>query len=237
MALDLMKCDAVGETEETFGYKTTPAGYLVACLCGEAGVSLGDHSALIDGATFDVDEGLLVRDSYGRTFRLSVTPTLVKDEEEATEPWRKTFRRGILPALWEMAGGRLGYVKALRAVEHYLLGDDDGTLCQGNTTEALGDSFSVRDYPGRGDRPCDGACFVGYLVWKGGLVKTKAERATINEVEEGFAQMCFLTDKHMGEPAACRWFLNWFDETPMSSVRQPLLREVMRALSACGLPC
>lgn len=200
-------------------------------------MSLGDNSALIDGATFAVGEGLLVRDSYGRTFRLSVTPTLVKDEEEAAEPWRKTFRKGILPALWEKAGGRVGYATALRAVERHLLDDEDGTMCQGNTTEALGDSHSVRDFPGRGDYPCDAASFLAFLAWKGGLVKAKHERATINEVEEAFAEMCFLIDKNMGEPAACRWFLNWFDETPMSSVRQPLLREVMRALSACGLPC
>jgi hypothetical protein len=210
----------------------------VACLRGEAGVSLGDHAALIEGATFAVDDGLMVTDAYGRTFRLAVAPTLVKDEEESVlKVWQKTFRKGILPALYELAGGRVGYAKALRAVEYYLLGDHDETMCQGNTTRALGDGHSVSDFPGRGGSPCDSACFVGYLVWKGGVVKPKRDRATINEVEEAFAQMCFLTDKYMGEPAACRWFLNWFDETPWSSVQQPLLREVMRALSACGLPC
>ena len=26
--------------------------------------------------------------------------------------------------------------------------------------------------------------------------------------------MCYEVDQSMGEPAGCRWLLNWWDETP-----------------------
>ena len=240
MAVDLMKCDVVGETEETFGYKTTPAGYLVASLCSMVGVSLGDHGALIEGATFDINAGILVKDAYGRTFRLDVTPVLVDDADDPKEPWRKVFRKGFLPALWKLVG-REGYATGLRAVEEKLLDDDDGSLCQKDTTRAAPQTGlwanHPNDFPGREGCVCESACFVSFVAWKAGVVKPKHERATIGEVEEAFAQVCFGIDREMGEPAACRWFLNWFDETPMSDVRQALLMETMRALSACGLPC
>ena len=35
----------------------------------------------------------------------------------------------------------------------------------------------------------------------------------------------------VGEPAACRWFLNWFDETPRDEMRRLLLAEVNRNLA------
>jgi hypothetical protein len=53
---------------------------------------------------------------------------------------------------------------------------------------------------------------------------------TVAEVEEFFARMCFEVDQRVGEPAGCRWFLNWFDETPREEMRAELLAEVERAL-------
>jgi hypothetical protein len=35
---------------------------------------------------------------------------------------------------------------------------------------------------------------------------------TVGEAEEGFARSCFDADQRLGEPAACRWFLNWYDD-------------------------
>ncbi len=43
--------------------------------------------------------------------------------------------------------------------------------------------------------------------------------------------MCFEIDQRLGEPAGCRWFLNWFDETPRDAMRQDLLGEVNLALA------
>ena len=41
---------------------------------------------------------------------------------------------------------------------------------------------------------------------------------------------CFEADQRLGEPAACRWFLNWFDDTPRDEMRRELLAEVELAL-------
>jgi hypothetical protein len=35
----------------------------------------------------------------------------------------------------------------------------------------------------------------------------------------------------LGEPAACRWLLNWFDEAPRDEMRRLLLAEVSRTLA------
>lgn len=49
---------------------------------------------------------------------------------------------------------------------------------------------------------------------------------TIAEVEEGFARACFEADQILGEPAACRWLLNWYDDTPREEMRRELLGEL-----------
>jgi hypothetical protein len=54
---------------------------------------------------------------------------------------------------------------------------------------------------------------------------------TVAEVEEFFARVCFEADQRLGEPAACRWFLNWYDEAPRAEMRRLLLAEVNRALA------
>jgi hypothetical protein len=66
---------------------------------------------------------------------------------------------------------------------------------------------------------------VGFCAWKGDGLETVAE------VEEFFARVCFEADQVLGEPAACRWFLNWFDETPRDEMRRQLLPEVNRVLA------
>ena len=53
---------------------------------------------------------------------------------------------------------------------------------------------------------------------------------TVADVEEFFARVCFEADQALGEPAACRWFLNWFDETPRQEMCAQLLPEVDLAL-------
>ena len=48
---------------------------------------------------------------------------------------------------------------------------------------------------------------------------------------EFFARCCFEADERLGEPAACRWFLNWFDDAPRDTMRRELLAEVDAALA------
>lgn len=123
------------------------------------------------------------------------------------ESWRKTWRDGIAPqlspeALWSLA-------QALQ--------QDDPRLIQGATTQPP-PLQCVEDWP------VEAACALGFCAWQG-------RDRTVGQVEEDFARLCFECDQRLGEPAACRWFINWFDETDREEVRRELLPEVLRSLS------
>ena len=124
------------------------------------------------------------------------------------ESWRIVWRDGFVPVL-STAG-----LLALRAA----LDSDDPRLVQGATT-APPPLMCVQDWP------VEAACALGVCGWLGD------GRATVGEVEEHFARCCFEADHRLGEPAACRWFLNWFDDAPRVEMRRELLAEVDRALA------
>jgi hypothetical protein len=124
------------------------------------------------------------------------------------ESWRKVWREGLAP-LVSVAG-----LEALRAA----LVRDDPRLQQGATTTPP-PLQCVQDWP------VEAACAVGFCGWQGDGLET------VGEVEEFFARTCFEIDQRLGEPAGCRWFLNWFDETPRDEMRQLLLGEVNRSLA------
>lgn len=115
-----------------------------------------------------------------------------------------------------------GFVPLLstKALEALLKGleSDDAKLVQGCTTQPP-------PLPSVQNWPVEAACALGYCGWQGEGLETVAE------VEEFFARMCFGIDQRLGEPAGCRWFLNWFDETPREVVRRELTQEVRSALS------
>jgi hypothetical protein len=124
------------------------------------------------------------------------------------ESWRKVWREGLAPLLSNAGLEALG-----RA-----LVQDDPRLQQGATTTPP-PLQCVQDWP------VEAACAVGYCGWQGDGLET------VGEVEEFFARMCFEIDQRLGEPAGCRWFLNWFDETPREEMRRQLLAEVHHALA------
>ena len=124
------------------------------------------------------------------------------------ESWRKVWREGLAPLL---------STPGLEALQR-ALATDDGRLLQGATTTPP-PLQCVQDWP------VEAACGVGYCGWQGDHLETVAE------VEEFFARVCFEVDQALGEPAACRWFLNWFDETPREEMRRELLAEVNRTLA------
>ena len=124
------------------------------------------------------------------------------------ESWKHVWRKGVAPLL---------STESLEALREALV-HDDPRLLQGATTSPP-PLQCVQDWP------VDGACALGYCGWRGDGLETVAE------VEEFFARMCFETDQRLGEPAACRWFLNWFDDTPRAEMRQHLLAEVQRELA------
>jgi hypothetical protein len=125
------------------------------------------------------------------------------------EKWRSVWREGVAPLLSTPALTAL--CKALE--------NDDSRLIQGATTTPPPLSCMM-------DWPVECACALGYCGWQGD------ELETVGEVEEFFAQTCFDIDQRMGEPAGCRWFLNYFDETPREQMRRELLPEVELALQS-----
>lgn len=124
------------------------------------------------------------------------------------EIWRKTWREGFAPLI-PTAG-----LRALRDA----LGTNDPRLLQGATTSPPS-MLCVHDWP------VESVCAVGLCAWLGEGLET------VGQVEEHFAQTCFEVDRRLGEPAACRYFLNWFDDTPRDQMRRDLLDEVERTLA------
>jgi hypothetical protein len=122
--------------------------------------------------------------------------------------WREVWRKGLAPLL-SKAG--------LEAVRVGLVGDDVRIL-QGATTNPP-PLHCVANWP------AEAACVIGYCSWQGDGLETVAE------VEEYFTRTCFAIDQRLGEPGACRWFLNWYDETPRAEMRGLLAAEVSRGLA------
>lgn len=129
------------------------------------------------------------------------------------ECWRKVWREGFLPSL------KTEGLKALRDA----LRSDDPRLMQGMTT-------SPAPQPGQEAWTCNGTCAVGFCGWQANRL------LTVGEVEEYFARLCFEADHRLGAPAASRWFINWFDETPRPIMREHLLTEVERNLIDRDVP-
>ncbi len=123
------------------------------------------------------------------------------------ESWRKVWRDGFAPCLTD-AG-----LIALRTA----LDTDSPKLIQGATTKPP-PLLCVQDWP------VEASDAIGLAA---GVKET-----TVGGVEECFAKACFEADARLGEPAACRWFLNWFDDTPRDEMRRELLAEVELALAA-----
>ena len=123
------------------------------------------------------------------------------------ESWRTVWRDGFAPVL---------STRGLEALRDALT-DDDPRLTQGSTTTPP-PLMCVQDWP------VEAACALGFCGWQGDRLDT------VGEVEEFFARCCFEADQRLGEAAACRWFLNWFDDMPRDEMRAELLAEIEWAL-------
>jgi hypothetical protein len=125
-----------------------------------------------------------------------------------TAAWLLCWRDGIAP---QLANRQL---QALRDA----LASDDPRLVQGATTTPP-PLQCVADWP------VEAADAIAFTGWQDGL-------ETVGEVEEFFARMCFECDYRIGEPAACRHFIRWWDETPRPEVFKALLAEVEATLAS-----
>jgi hypothetical protein len=124
------------------------------------------------------------------------------------DPWQRVFRNGMAPQL-PTAG-----LVALRDA----LASKDARLIHGATT--MPPPLQCCE-----PLPVEACCPVCFAGWQGAGLRTVAE------VIDFFARACFACDQALGEPAACRWFLNWIDSTPLDELRPALLVEVDRELA------
>lgn len=126
--------------------------------------------------------------------------------------WQIVFESGFLP-LWSNET----LERALAALD-----GDDHRLTQGSTTTPP--LMCVSDWS------CEACDLIAFCS-----VEDPFE-STVGEVEEGFARACFEADQRLGEPAACRWFLNFWDDEPRGSlfeevavvIRQELRRRTIK---------
>lgn len=126
------------------------------------------------------------------------------------EAWVTTFRKGIAPLL--STEGLTALLKGLR--------EDDPHIIQGATCNPP-PVACVSDWP------VEGADAIAYAYWHG----DRGGECTVGEAEEFFARVCFDCDTAMGEPAACRWFLNAHDDTPRAVFFPQLEREVANEIA------
>jgi hypothetical protein len=129
------------------------------------------------------------------------------------ESWRKVWRDGVAPVL-----STAGLTALRRAIV-----TDDPRLIQ-NATTTPPPLLCVQDWP------VEAACPIGLSGWLGDGLEV------VGDVEEHFAKVCFEADTRLGESAAVRYFLNWFDDTPRDEVRRELLGEVDRELAGRSVP-
>jgi len=133
------------------------------------------------------------------------------DATKTMESWRSTWRKGFAPVL------PLDGLKALKVA----LETDDRRLTQGSTTTPP-PLMCVADWI------CEAGCPIATC---GVAVNGGYGVSTVGSVEEFFARACFDADQRLGDPAACRWFLNWVDDTPRDRMRSELLAEVNLAIA------
>ncbi len=124
------------------------------------------------------------------------------------EQWKLVWRMGFAPLL---------PTRGLVALREALLAEDT-RLIQGATIEPP-PLWAVQDWP------VEAACGIGFCGWQSG-----EGLDTVAEVEEFFARACFEADQLIGEPAACRFFLNFWDETPWKELVQLFLPELEKEL-------
>jgi hypothetical protein len=122
---------------------------------------------------------------------------------EEMPAWKRCWRYGICPQLDH---------DALEALRRALL-NDDPRLIQGATTSPP--SLQCTD-----DWALQGGDPIIFALWQGNGF------GIVGKAEEEWAMICWRASDALGDPEACRWFFNWWDETDRQTARQALLVEI-----------
>lgn len=122
------------------------------------------------------------------------------------ESWKTVWRKGLLPLL-----KRQDLLNLLDGLDK-----NDWRIIQGSTTMPL-PLECVKNWD------CEAGCLISYMGMRQGL-------ELVGEVEEFFARMCLQIDQQLGDPAGCRWLVNWWDETPREKAFSMLREEIQENL-------
>ena len=125
-----------------------------------------------------------------------------------TEMWRRVWRDGLGPQLSD------SYLEELRLG---LIRDDD-RLLQGYTAQPEPFAVFARE-------KIEGCCALGFGAWQTGMFER------VGDLGRFFERLCCGADEAVGEMAAARLFLDWYDQTPRPLMRHELLAEVNRLLN------
>lgn len=130
-------------------------------------------------------------------------------KERSQASWAKVFRHGFAPHM-----KRAELEALLDGLEK-----DDPTLTQGSTC-------TPPPLQVLADWPIEACDAITYGSWK----TRGLEDNTTADCESKFANMCYLADQKLGDPAGCRFFLNWFDDCPRDEMRLELAAEIREIL-------
>jgi hypothetical protein len=129
------------------------------------------------------------------------------EEVSAMEKRRRIWREGLCPQL-STAG--------LQALKTALVRDDQrllqGTTCYPPLLDVLQ------------DRAVEACCALSFCGWQGDSIQT------VSQLDQFFQRLCDTADLMFSDAAACRFFLNWYDDPSREEMRQELLAEVTFAL-------
>lgn len=128
------------------------------------------------------------------------------------ESWRHVWREGFVPVL---------STEALEALAGALRTDDPQLMQRGTT---LPDHHEATR-----NELAEACCPLGYM---GAALNGGFGVATVDQCSDFFSRTCFEADQRIGGPAECRWFLNWVDDVPRTTLLRELLPEVEAVLSA-----
>jgi hypothetical protein len=128
------------------------------------------------------------------------------------EEWRRVWRLGLAPLL-----GTPG----LLALRDGLRRFDQGVR--------VAETVLPPCIPETRDWPCEGACVLGYAVWKGESLKT------LGEVLDRFRLVLAECDRRLGKARAAEAFLTALDAWPYERLRRNLLPEVELELRRRGV--
>lgn len=139
------------------------------------------------------------------------------------EMWKKVWREGVAPLI---------STPQLLALERGLVSDDPRLVQKATTVPPP--IQCVQDWP------CEAGCLISYPFafeddtpipeYYGKRDSKHHSNLSVGEVEEFFARIAYEVDLAIGEPAAIRWLLTWYDESPRDEVRSLLLGEVRLVL-------